>query len=1019
MIKHFKRPLSIILAVLMVMSVFIAVPMTASALTEDDVESLLDSMRVVIYGYDDQNDFDHVQALSNYYVPLSQAFEDANLQVTPEVESAYNAAYAYFYGGSGVSYPNVNNVYMATDGVVEVTIADLQPGDVLVTSPDPLEVQKGECNIVLVGGTYGEGDVEEGTLFDTYPNDVTLGNELRFDFQEKRASIINMGENIKSYDPVYNNKLGNAYIVLGNDNGTVYLAGYNYTTYTITWKDYNGSNLYDGQSTVAAGTVPYYRWSVSRSSTAQYSYTFTGWTDSSNNFHSKDSELPAVTKDETYTATYTETLRSYTITWKDGNNETLKSESVAYGTTPSYTGETPTKTEDDDYTYEFNNTWSPSVASVTGNATYTAQFDATEKAASAAPTESLLITINSKGNSGFVSGSRTFNNIATVAFSDEVDNDDDSDGWYNAGKSNKILSVAPAAGYTITKVKFYCDDGSAFDETSPFEATLYRHEMYVNGSSYGEVGVNKIEVYGYATPTTTYTVTWKNGDTTLKTDTVDKDAIPVYNGTTPTKAADDSKHYTFSGWSNGTTTYGLNDTLPAVSGDVTYTAVFTEAAHTFNSNPVFNWTQDASTGDWDCNKLTLSCECGATQDTDVYGISFGGGAKTSAVKCTANADGSYTYSVTKKVGSTTYQDSKTVEANGVVYTANQLKAAAKLGGEWELGNDIAEVTGVSCADGFVLDGNNKTLSAHTFVKTSPMFKSANKTAEYTLKNLTIDGVAGETQSQPAISSATTSPGQTNVINLEGVTITNYDFDAANNGAVLAFGHAKVNLTNCKIDTDSQNDVWGGAASTINVSGGEVGALYLNGGTSTADLTNGAKVDTIKTATGSTVTAGSADMINPPAGYIVQDNGNGTYSIVVDPDPLALAPIIGFQKKITGNLSGNDIGTQGVRIITKVEDVDLTQFDEYGYVVAKVHGKEQATANFNNMKAYGGNGEKTIKCNGSVNTIDGYGTSYVTLAVNGMSDGDQVAARFYAIKNGVKYYSNYVSTARYNGIIATY
>ena len=142
-------------------------------------------------------------------------------------------------------------------------------------------------------------------------------------------------------------------------------------------------------------------------------------------------------------------------------------------------------------------------------------------------------------------------------------------------------------------------------------------------------------------------------------------------------------------------------------------------------------------------------------------------------------------------------------------------------------------------------------------------------------------------------------------------------------------------------------------------------------------------------------------------------------IILD-NPLGTAPIIGYQKKAaTGNLTGNNIDTQGVRIITKVEGCDLTQFEEYGYVVAKVTGKEQATANFNNMKAYGGNGEKTIKCNGSVNTIDGYGTPYVTLAVNGMSDGDQVAARFYAIKNGVTYYSNYVSTARYNGIIATY
>ena len=386
--KKLKKPLSIILAVLMVMSVFIAVPMTASAVTGGDVRSLLSSMEAMIDDYIEQDDWDHADPLIDYYNPLSEAFEHANGIVNADVENAYNAAYTYFTenGGtvtdiqddSGGFYPDVNNVYRATDNPVEVTVADLQRGDVIVTSSAPMDVRKGDCTIVLVGFTYGEGDAEEGTLSRTYPNDVTLGNDLSFHFTDNYARIYD-ADHSERYDPVYNNALGNAYMVIGNENGTVYLAGYNFTTYTITWKDYDGSNLYDGQSTVATGAVPYYRWSVSRNSTAQYTYTFTGWTDSSNTFYSKDSSLPAASKDETYTATYSETLRSYTITWKDGNDTTLKSESVAYGTTPSYTGATPTKAEDDEYTYEFNNTWSPSVASVTGNATYTAQFDATPK----------------------------------------------------------------------------------------------------------------------------------------------------------------------------------------------------------------------------------------------------------------------------------------------------------------------------------------------------------------------------------------------------------------------------------------------------------------------------------------------------------------------------------------------------------------------------------------------------------------------------------------------------------------
>ena len=76
-----------------------------------------------------------------------------------------------------------------------------------------------------------------------------------------------------------------------------------------------------------------------------------------------------------------------------------------------------------------------------------------------------------------------------------------------------------------------------------------------------------------------YTVTWKNGDTTLETDTeVVEGTTPTYDGETPTKAEDADYTYTFSGWSDGTTTYGLSDTLPNVTAAVTYTATF-EATH--------------------------------------------------------------------------------------------------------------------------------------------------------------------------------------------------------------------------------------------------------------------------------------------------------------------------------------------------------------------------------------------------------------------------------------------------------
>ncbi len=72
-----------------------------------------------------------------------------------------------------------------------------------------------------------------------------------------------------------------------------------------------------------------------------------------------------------------------------------------------------------------------------------------------------------------------------------------------------------------------------------------------------------------------YTVTWLNYDNSeLGTKTVQYGSTPTYNGEPPTKPEDANNTYTFAGWKVGETTYAPSE-LPAVTGDVTYTAQFT------------------------------------------------------------------------------------------------------------------------------------------------------------------------------------------------------------------------------------------------------------------------------------------------------------------------------------------------------------------------------------------------------------------------------------------------------------
>src|SRR5690554_1092302 len=92
------------------------------------------------------------------------------------------------------------------------------------------------------------------------------------------------------------------------------------TTYTISW-EVNGS-IIRTDSNVVENTVPSYNGTPTKPSTAQYEYTFTGW-------------LPAISEanqDQTYVAQFSESIRSYTITYDLDGASGTESTTQNYGT---------------------------------------------------------------------------------------------------------------------------------------------------------------------------------------------------------------------------------------------------------------------------------------------------------------------------------------------------------------------------------------------------------------------------------------------------------------------------------------------------------------------------------------------------------------------------------------------------------------------------------------------------------------------------------------------------------------
>lgn len=140
-------------------------------------------------------------------------------------------------------------------------------------------------------------------------------------------------------------------------------------TVKVTWKNFDGTVLKVDEN-VEKGSLPVFTGQTpTKPSTAEFSFTFNGWSP----------EVIHATADVEYTATFSETKNKYTVTWKNHDGTTLLvSQDVLFGTTPSYTGTTPTKAETQTHTYTFKG-WSPTISEVTGNVTYMAVFEEVAK----------------------------------------------------------------------------------------------------------------------------------------------------------------------------------------------------------------------------------------------------------------------------------------------------------------------------------------------------------------------------------------------------------------------------------------------------------------------------------------------------------------------------------------------------------------------------------------------------------------------------------------------------------------
>lgn len=144
-----------------------------------------------------------------------------------------------------------------------------------------------------------------------------------------------------------------------NIHGNISVIAQYTTTYRVRFM--NGDAVFDTQWVTAGSNAVTPSGTPTKSSTAQYSYTFSRWSGSYVN----------VTAPVDVTAVYTSTIRTYTVKFYNGTTLLQTITNVPYGGTATYTGNTPVDPDGNGAEFEG---WSPSNTNIQGNTSCYAQF---------------------------------------------------------------------------------------------------------------------------------------------------------------------------------------------------------------------------------------------------------------------------------------------------------------------------------------------------------------------------------------------------------------------------------------------------------------------------------------------------------------------------------------------------------------------------------------------------------------------------------------------------------------------
>ena len=145
-----------------------------------------------------------------------------------------------------------------------------------------------------------------------------------------------------------------------------------HTSAQLKYYNYDGTQLIQNETVLDGGNGAY-TGQPTRPQTAQYTYTFVGWSTQKNATSAEANATKNVTADRSVYAAYTATVRTYSVYFYNGTTLLQTKTGIPYGGSATYTGSTPVNPTDPSRAFKG---WNPQPTNIVGNTSCYAQYAA-------------------------------------------------------------------------------------------------------------------------------------------------------------------------------------------------------------------------------------------------------------------------------------------------------------------------------------------------------------------------------------------------------------------------------------------------------------------------------------------------------------------------------------------------------------------------------------------------------------------------------------------------------------------